>query len=293
MSAAEELSGEELIRQGMEALQNDNVDSFIDNIDSDDSQEDVEAVSKEDSHGYMSKEEWVAKGNDPDDYLTKEQFDEVGRKRDSDATRTQLAKDSVMLQSQVQEILRNQQEMAERIKKEAYEKAKSEFEGKLTQAKDIGDVDAALEAQSELNRLESQQNTGKKPDQLSPHQQKEDEFIKNWTSSNTWYGSHQGATDMMAYLLKVESDKGTPIEQGFANAQARVAQRFDYLFDDIKPSQQTRPAAVTETTRRPAAQTKKVYRLSDLEPELQGVARQMIKKTGISESDYVKGLLEK
>lgn len=110
-------------------------------------EEEVKGEDKEDPPGFVSYEEWISQGKDPDDYKGKNAFKaEYGRIQEI----KELKESMKAITSGLDDWKQMQQEqMMEKV-----EAAKAEAEERLRKAKEDMDVDAALKAQNDLYDIE-------------------------------------------------------------------------------------------------------------------------------------------
>jgi hypothetical protein len=302
MMSDEDISGEQMLAQNMAALEaGDEMphsdDSYVDQVEPDTGaietddvhteevdvfEEEIPDTAKKD--GYMSKEDWVASGKDPDEYMTADEFARVGDMRDGDMTRQQLAKQLVQQQAALKEIIANQNKIAKEAADRGRREAIAELEEVKRKAIDYGDAEKAIEIDREINRVE--QESAPQPE-INPVQQD----MQTWYEANDdWYGTHNGASDLLNVELKRSERQGIPFTEAIKLAEAKVKGQFGYLFGEpekAKAAESPRPRSVSSQSRKPANQAKTKLSLKSLPPEMQSMARTVIKKTGITEQEYM------
>ena len=237
---------------------------------------------------HMSEEEWVASGRKAEDYLTQEQFNEVGELRNINPTK--LAKQVVGMESTLKEMVQNQKTMLEENTRRVREETIAELQTKKQEAIDIGDTEKAIELHDEI----SKQQEVPKPEQ-SPQEVEGAEFIQSWyKSNNDWFNVDQHATGLMNVELTRSERDGLPPEDGFKRAEEKVKKQFPYLFEDAAPEPEkkvfARPTPVGSKPKTTAS-TKKSYKFSDLPPEVQGMAPKVARSCKMTEEQYVKDYL--
>ena len=118
----------------------------------------VEEVEETKPPGYLTYDEWIAKGKDPADYkgenAYKAEYERIKEIRELKDTMNQVVSGVETWQQQQSEI------MAQQI-----EQAKREAAAKLAQAKEDDDIEGALAAQEELTSLDKQAT---RPVKLNP-----------------------------------------------------------------------------------------------------------------------------
>jgi len=295
---SEELSGEEIMRQNMAALdageemphvdesfepeniqENTELEPEFNEESHDDVVEEIPEIAKKD--GFMTKDEWIASGKDPDEYMTPEEFARVGELRDGDMTRQQLSKQLVQQQAVMKEILANQQKSIQDAANRAKQEALAELEAKKKEAIEYGDAEKAVELEREIIK----NVTAEEPQE--PEVNPVEQSMSQWYSKNDdWYGTHSGATDLLNVELKRAERQGLPFEDGIRQAEGAVKKQFGYLFGEQAQEKPKAPRSVSTQTRKPAKQSQKLS-IKALPPEMQSIARTVIKKTGITEQEYM------
>ena len=294
----EELSGEQMMAQNMAALESGDEmphsdDSYVesdsdaieddgDNIEHEEAfiEEEVSEAAKKD--GYMSKEDWVASGKDPEGYMSADEFARVGDLRDGSLTRQQLSKQLVQQQAALKEIIANQNKIAKETADRVRQETIAELEATKRKAIDYGDAEKAIEIDREIHR----QTVEPVQQEANPVQND----MQAWYEANDdWYGTHNGASDLLNVELKRSERQGIPFGEAIKSAEAKVKGQFGYLFGDTpqeKP-ETARPRSLSSQSRKPASSARAKLTIKSLPPEMQGMALTVIKKTGITEQEYM------
>ena len=305
----EQLSGEEIMAQNMAALDSgediphDDGDfpeplESVDEPDIEDDPEgegepfaddpdDPEPISEEARKaGYQTKEQWVERGNDPDDYLSEADFNKVGdlQRNKDEFSRHKLSKELVKSQRLTQEVLANQEKMLreseERVRTETIDKLRKEQK----EAVEYSDTEKALELEREISKHE------KKPEPEPKKSDVSDSVQEFHDKNNDWYGVDRGSTDLLNVELGRAQRKGLDFDEAIGPAMAKVKANFSYLFDDepaAEPAKAPRPRATSERSRaRPSAKPKS-RTFNDLPPEMQQFAKRSAKAAGMSEKEYM------
>ncbi len=298
---SDDISGEEMLAQNMAALESGEdmphvdydegeqaehtEDAIVEDSEPEvveDIEEEVPEAAKKD--GFMSKQEWIDAGKDPDEYMTPAEFARVGELRDGSDTRQKLAKQLVQQEAVLKEIIANQNKMQSDTEARVRAETIQELEAKKKEAIDYGETEKAINIDREIQQHESQANQAQQPE-VTPVQQDMEAWYKN---NDDWYGTHTNATDMLNVELKRAERQNIPFNEAVKAAEAKVKSQFGYLFDsNEKPAAEVRPKAISTKSRKPAKQAKAKLSVKSLPPELQAMARQVIKKTGITEQEYM------
>jgi hypothetical protein len=108
-------------------------------------------------HGYKPKEVWLEDGGEEDMYETPKMFN---KRYDDRQKQKQVKSDNKVLADQLSRLQQSVeviQKGFENEKSAAVQKAVAEAEARFRQAKENGDVDAAVQARDDLNNLKAQQ----------------------------------------------------------------------------------------------------------------------------------------
>ena len=242
-----------------------------------------EDIAKKD--GYMSKEDWIASGKDPEQYMTQEDFERVGQLRDDKSvTRQQLSKEYVQTQAMLKEVMKNQQKMLTDAEERVRAETLASIEKQQKEAIEDGETEKAIELEREkLKHTE-------KPDDTPDDTPQIEAGVQDWVDKNSsWYSVDQSATNLMNIELKKAQDKGLSFSEGSAQAEAKVRKHFSYYFDDEQPEEKPaprRPSAVSERSRRkPEASKSKTF--NDLPAEMRSMAKKVAKQSGMTEAEYM------
>lgn len=116
--------------------------------------EDSEVVERAKKYGHLSKEEWVAAGNDPAKYKSAEEFDKTGKVIEQLYS---LKKKVDQRDREIQTLVDYQQRTAQR----EYDRAKQELEARLAHSKDDMDMEGVSHYTKELVRLQDNEQSTK------------------------------------------------------------------------------------------------------------------------------------
>jgi len=291
-----EISGEEILKQNMAALEAGQELPFTEDmpeVKTDESSDELanlddnakEIVKKD---GYVTKEEWVASGKDPDDYLTAEEFAKVGSIRDSDKSKNQIAKQLVQMERVMNDMIRGQQQMLDDAKAKERQKTLDELQARRKEAIDYKDVDELEKVTKEIIKVESEKPIVKEEVIV-------DSSVKNWYEANKhWYSVDSSAKTVIDIELSKQHAKGVPFEEAIVFAEAKAKKYFPFYFDEEPAKQESattldkfKPKGVTETATRkpPTSANKKTF--ADLDEGMRVVAKAAAKASGMTEAEYM------
>jgi len=299
----EELSGEEMIARDLAALNADEPDEVVNDPDEvdevdevvddqyEEDEEDEEEKPKKKIYGYISEDDWVAAGNDPEDYLTAEQYQKVGKMRDDNTiTKHALAKNQVLLEKTLNEVLANQNKMLQESNDRVRQEERAKLEAAKAEALEYGNAEDAVKIHDKIRDLE-------KPVE-QPQQAPVPESVERFFNNNKdWYGAAKAPTEFLDYQLQRNQDmlndaraKGIPFDEAIKPLVEKTREAFPMYFDAPKKPK-PRPKQMSERSSVAPKARGKTYSIKDLDPEMRGYARSMIKRVNANESDYVKELL--
>lgn len=227
------------------AAEDDDVRDDVDVDEGEVSQADIEAKARR--MGWRPRDEyrgppekWVS----AEDYLERAETEFPvlqNRYNQLDAKTAKLERDNKELADKVSDASRALQEIHaqnERIKKEAYERARRDIKAEMRKAAEEGDPDAYAKKEAELEALEKEPPaTTEKPAETTTDDQSGKKgglhpAVAQWISENDWYDSHVSmkalANAEHSRLLKEEP--GLTIEQNLAKVRAEVVRRFPEHF---------------------------------------------------------------
>lgn len=298
--AAEELSGEEMMKANLEALDNDESipheeempitsepEEEVEEVEeSVEPEEEISEAAKKD--GYMTKDAWIASGKDESDYKTQEEFDRVGELRDGDMTRQQLSDMAVRLESGIADLNKAMGDVAKEASERGRQEAIKDLKDKQQEAIDVGDTEGAIKLEKEIGQKQIEPKEPEpEPTGLPPE-------IQTWLNKNDdWYGIHKDASGFLDVELGRSAKKDISFEDAIGPAMERVKAQFGYLFGQAEVEKKPKPPAnISEQSRRKPSSAKKIYRWEDIPEEAaRKVARMTARKTKMNENDYVKSYL--
>ncbi len=165
----------------MSELNEEIIDEIIDNdeesieeiIEEDESttEEDSEVVERAKKYGHLSKEEWIAAGNDPAKYKSPEEFDKTGKVIEQLYS---LKKKVDQRDREIQSLVEYQQRTAQR----EYERARQEIEARLAHSKDDMDMEGVVHFTRELDKLQQNEQSNKSQQMQQSQQSAQQAFIE-------------------------------------------------------------------------------------------------------------------
>jgi len=187
--------------------------------------EDEQGERTELPKGFISKEEWIAKGRDPEQWRDPKEWEARGKEinpilRDKN---TKLEKEVSELKGDMQKILEFNQKQEDRIRQEERNKIFAEYELKKKEAFENEDIDALTKAEKDRDeKLKKTETTENKP-----KPQGEDPVFKEWKSNNPWYETDKE-------LQNWSDTVGAGLVQGYMNSGKSWSEALDAVAQDIK-----------------------------------------------------------
>lgn len=188
--------------------------------------------------GFIDKDTWVEMGRDPAQWRDPEEFAERGEKINGILKKTNegLKAELGAVRKDLEQFMQNQRELTERREKKAYERAKAEYEDKLSNLRkekrlaveeaDGARYEAAEEAERALRPPEA-------PVEVQPEKTASDEF-QAWTEKETWYGTKPELRDYadflsIKYRKDVDAGKMT-VSEALEKVASQVKTQFSHEF---------------------------------------------------------------
>lgn len=253
--------------QSADESQFDNFDDSSDQFDDgeEESQNDQFSASDEDEYreeyeppGYISYEDWIAQGKDPDLWQGKkkyeQQYDLMHELKD-------FKKKFSELENSSQEQARMMTEALAELKQQAYDEARKEMEQQLQEAIDNQDVDEVIRIKDEMNANKAP--VSDQPQKLHPVY--EDFFSKNAILDKNSNGFSQAIFDefgrLHAGVLRNDGvQPGDPLSdiarERYANlAMDRLKNLFPEHFESPRNSRQGRQGNQRRAQQKPSPKT--------------------------------------
>ena len=295
-----ELSGEEIMKANMEALDKGeeapypDVESTetteevveteeVEEVEEVEEAEETSEIAKKD--GYMTKQQWIDSGKPADDYMSEEDFIKVGELRDSDETRQQLSKKLVQMEATLKDVVSNQRSMIDSAADKAREETLASLNEQKKEAIEFQDAEGAARIEREI--VEAEGNKPAEVDKNAPS----DEMQAWYNENESWYNVDGASTGLLnSQLVKYEKE-GKPFSEGVELAMETVRKHFSYHFEDEAApkttSKPTRTRVATESSRVKPSQTKNTKTFADLDPDEAKIARVGAKMAGMTETQYM------
>ena len=159
--------------------------------------------------GFISKEDWIEQGKDPEDWRSPEDFVKRGEEI------IPILKDRLKkLEDEQKATIRSYDHKIKKIEKDSFEKARKEYEEKLLKitnskkaAAEENDLEAYMEAEQEEKKLSPPVEPEVEPE---PKYTAPADFV-TWQEENQWYNTDQDMTDFaIAYANRIQVQKNLP-----------------------------------------------------------------------------------
>ncbi len=173
---------------------------------------DPEIVERAKKYGHLSKEEWIAAGNDPTKYKTPEEFDKTGKVIEQLYS---LKKKVDQRDREIQALVDYQQRTAER----EYSRAKQELEQRLALSKDDMDMEGVARYTQELTRLQDNETNSKSQQLQQSQHAAQSAFIER---NQHWFNDRN--PDLKQRAIEIDNE----IKSVFPNATyEELAQKIE------------------------------------------------------------------
>lgn len=202
-------------------------------------QEDNEVVERAKKYGHLSKDEWVAKGNSPDDWKSPEEFDKTGKVIEQLYT---LKKKVDQRDREIQALVDYQQRTAQR----EYERAKQELEHRLALSKDDMDMEKVSHYTKELVRLQDGEQNSQVQRQQSMQQQAQQAFVER---NQHWFNDRN--PDLKARAIEIDNElKSVYPNATYEELAQKIETRMQYDYPErvIGGARSSRPSVSPENS---------------------------------------------
>ncbi len=272
-----------------EALDNEHEDNEetddVESVEEDASEEqekdvDPEVVERAKKYGHLSKEEWIAKGNDPAKYKTPEEFDKTGK----------VIEQLYSLKKKVDQRDREIQlmmEYQERTKQREYDRAKQELEARLAHSKDDMDMEGVSHYTKELVRLQDNEHSTKVQQAAQLQQAAQTAFIER---NQHWFNDRN--PDLKNRAIEIDNE----IKKKYPDAtyddladiiEAKMIKEFPERV--LGQSRNVRPSSSQSSVNKTAVVKKSVFKnLSQEHKDTYNVYKRINPKT--TEADFIQKL---
>jgi hypothetical protein len=295
-----ELSGEEIMKANMEALDKgeeapypdvestETVEEVVETEELEEVEEVVEEVEETSEvakkDGYMTKQQWIDSGKPAEDYMSEEDFIKVGELRDGDDTKQQLSKKLVQMERTLKDVVTNQRSMIDSATEKAREETLASLNEQKKEAIEFQDAEGAANIERQI--VEAEANKPAEVDKNAPS----DEMQAWYNENESWYNVDGAATGLLnSQLVKYEKE-GKPFSEGVELAMETVKKHFAYHFEDVETkttSKPTRTRVATEKSQKKSTSTKNTKTFADLDPDEAQIAKVGAKMAGMTESEYM------
>jgi len=195
--------------------------------------------------GHMSKDEWTAKGKDPNEWVDAETYIKRGENIQSF-----MKKHNAHLSREIRELrglIVEQRDMAQKARLQGYQLALQDIQQRQRDAAAQGDVDAFDAAERDKAKVSQQYQEASK---VAPPPATEDPVFLEWVDDNAWYTDD---ADMAAYaegvaqrlIAEGKTSPGRPI---LDEVTKRVKKAFAHKFTNPRREQ---PGAVETGSQSP------------------------------------------
>ena len=201
--------------------------------------DDSELVERAKKYGHLSKEEWVAKGNDPDKYKTPEEFDKTGKVIEQIYS---LKKKMEQRDREIQSLVEYQQRTSQR----EYERAKQELEARLAHSKDDMDMEGVSHYTKELYSLQANEQSSKVQQSQQAQQDAQTAFIER---NQHWFNDRN--PDLKNRAIEIDNElKGIYPNASYEELAKKIESRMQYEHPErvLGTSARGRPSIATSGT---------------------------------------------
>lgn len=283
---------EEVAEVVTEEATDDVTEEAANDIDNNDVVEEAAEETPEKILGHQTKEQWVESGKDPDDYLTKEEFDRVGKLKDGNSI-VDVAKSQVRTEAILKDFIKNQESMLSEARANERKKLLAELNAEKEEAINFRETEKALEIDEKIRQEEAKAE----PEPEKEQDNNLDPAVKTWYDNKPkWYNTHPSATDFLNYQLNIGHQNNLSFDDAIGPATEKVKQKFPELFDDEpapkkeakKEKPLVRPRSPSEKSARKSPVTaNKPKTFNDAPPEVRPFLKQAAKAANMTESEYM------
>jgi len=263
-----------------EVIENAEVEEVVEDVT--DEVAESEVVEDDRPKGFLTLEEYIEKGGDPDMYRGKKAFEQYYNK-------SQETKQSNAALAEMQNNIKAMTQAMESSKQEALAKQKKELEAKLHKAREDFDISTVEKVNKELWEMEQ-----KKPE---PVRQGEPPVVQNFRASNPAldHSSPEFDPDLNDLVEKRVNQQFQKVNPA-AMTEADINELLSRAYDSVKSkfAKYQAPKAKTPPKTRPATQPKvkaENTALGDLSASARGIYDMILETSGeTAAKNYVKNL---
>ena len=196
--------------------------------------------------GFITKEEWVAKGRDPEEWRDPEEFKERGDKilpivkKDRDRLKEEVS----ALRGDIEKIIEFNNKQEERLRQEGYNQALKEIESRRKEAVDNADYDELKKADADRDKIIIEKNKHVQPTNQS------DPVFEDFKNRNAWYQTDKELTDWAdnegAAIATTAMKRGKNRADAFNDVETAIKKLFPEKFEN--KNREKAPSVETEAT---------------------------------------------
>lgn len=261
----------------------DGVDKDSEEVDNEASPEDEEVVERAKKYGHLSKEEWIARGNDPAKYKSPEEFDKTGKVIEQLLT---LKKKVDQRDREIESLIKYQ----ERTKEREFERAKQELEARLAHSKDDMDMDGVAHYTKELVRLQDNEQTSRAQQMQQAQHDAQTAFIER---NQHWFNDRN--PDLKNRAIEIDNElKSIYPNASYEDLAQKIETRMQYEHPErvLGQTHSNRPSLArgsNSSVNKTAGVKKNVFRsLSQEHRDTYNVYKRINPKT--TEADFIQKL---
>lgn len=242
----------------------------------------IEVAARE--SGWVSKDEWVAKGKNPDEWRSAKEYQDRGELLEAiqglkeDAKKTKAAFNALV-------------EHHKKVREDAYTEAVERLKRQRQAALEADNTEAVYQISEELENIKSKTSPPPPEIQIDETDVKPSSTFSKWHKRNNWYhldaNQVEDETEKEASLYanvvganyKQKNPKATEAEM-LEEVAAKIAKKFPELFDNPEAKKTTPTVSSSSKSQQ---NTDEVFKLTADEER----ACAMFEKFGMSRKDYV------
>jgi len=211
-------------------------------------QEEVQEGERTDlPKGFITKEEWIAKGRDPKDWRDPKEWEKRGEEilpivKDK---LTKTEKELEKLKTDMDQVLKYTKKSEERARADEREKVIKEYEAKKKKAFDNDDIDALNSAEKERDDKLKVIDEAQKPTEQNAGN---DPVFVEWKDRNAWYATdaemQKWADTTGANIVQAEMSGGKSFKEALDEVTFLAKAKWPNKFEN--PNRESPPSVETE-----------------------------------------------
>ncbi len=254
---------EELLEAVEEQEELDQEEEIVEESSEEDESPQDDIVERAKKYGHLSKEEWVAKGNDPAKYKSPEEFDKTGKVIEQLYS---LKKKVDQRDREIQSLVEYQQRTAQR----EYERAKQELETRLAHSKDDMDMEGVSHYTKELVRLQDNEQSSKVQHAAQMQQQAQQAFIER---NQHWFNDRNA--DLKQRAIEIDNElKSIYPNASYEELAQKIETRMQYEHPErvLGTKQSNRPSIANSSS---SSVNKTAINTSSVKRTFQGLSQDL------------------